>query len=427
MNKTIVDLYYGSNDVKIHLSIDDEKSLREIIADRIRWTRATPLGKESFEPVLDKIERVNPNECIVSPGPYVGKVELDESVIFFHPPKWLSGLSISHIIFMFLKAKEADPKATYLTEFLTTNTTDISDLTEPLYSFFISELDTALNKGIYRSYITKKIVSPQFKGRLDFTNQLKLNISSKAEFATHQQMFSGDNDVNKLLYLANEIVINKSLIDKTIISALQLKRKLPKVTSNTSINTHNINLSRRGNHFKSSLEIAKLIISGHSVSFSGDLTHSFSMVINLFDLFEKYITNELLLRNKKYNPTFQLMFNDSQLPPSSWARRKVYPDIIYSTTNKLIVADIKLKQLNKSGPRLDDVHQIFFYSKMLNLNYGFLIYPLDSDVEETYVFPLIHEGVNPLTIIAYGIPVTIPISDLPNEIDKLNDFLLKHP
>ncbi|MEY2195335.1 McrC family protein [Neobacillus sp. BF23-41] len=420
-------IYYGETGIRIALSPLDELVLRETLEDRERWTRITPNGSEKFEPLFDKLERIDSKNCIVTPGPYVGKIKLLDSDLSFLPPKWLKGLDTSHLIYMMLKSISDEAKTAYLPEFITENRTSVSELNEPLYSFFVNELFKSLKKGIYRTYEHQKIISPRLRGRLDFSRQISLNIRGKALFATEQQVFSEDNEVNQLLFLANKVVLEQSNIHKTLETAQQVKRIFPYLSNTKSLNFKKINLPRRGNHFKSSIELAKLIVSGQSISYEGELANTFSMVINLFDLFEKYVSNELFLRDKNYNNQYHLPLTDSKSASPPWSNRKVYPDIVYSSGSKKMALDVKLKRISNFGPQIEDIYQIFFYSTMLNLRNGILIYPSNLDTEKIFTFPIDHAGANKLQIIAYGLPIVKPVEELSKEIDKLHNFLLKTP
>ncbi|MEH7094486.1 5-methylcytosine restriction system specificity protein McrC [Neobacillus vireti] len=420
-------IYYGKTGIRIALSPMDEIVLKETLDDRERWTRITPNGKEKFEPLFENIERIDSKHCIVTPGPYVGKIKLLDSDLLFLPPTWLKGFDTSHLMYMMIKSMRDEPKAAYLPEFVTENRSSVSELNEPLYSFFVNEAFKALKKGIYRNYEHQKIISPRLRGKLDFSRQISLNIRGKALFATEQQVFSEDNDVNQLLFLANKVVLEQSNSYKTIETAQQVKRILPNLSNTKSFKAKKINLPRRGNHFKSSIELAKLIVSGQSISYEGELANTFSMVINLFDLFEKYVSSELFSRDTNYNNQYPLLLTDSNAASIPWSNRTVYPDIVYSSSTKKMVIDMKLKRISNFGPQIEDIYQIFFYSTMINLKSGILIYPTNSDTEQIYKFPLSHAGADKLQIIAYGLPIVKPVEKLSIEIDKLHSFLLKTP
>jgi 5-methylcytosine-specific restriction endonuclease McrBC regulatory subunit McrC len=426
-NKVQNNIYYGISGTRITLSPLDELLLRETMEDTDRWSRITPAGSKKLEPLFEKLERIDSRHCIVTPGPYIGKIKLLDSELSFLPPKWLKRLDTSHIIYMLVKSNLNEAKAAYLPEFITENPVSVSELNEPLYSLFVNVLFRALKKGSYKAYEQQKVVSPRLRGRLDFPHQISLNSRAKAFFATEQQIFTEDNDINRLLYLANKIVIEKSNVNKTLETAQQIKRILPVVTQINSFNIRKINLARRGFHLKSSLELAKLILSGQSISYEGELANTFSIVINLFDLFEKYVSCELFIRDSNFKNQFCLPLTDSSSVSTQWNKRVVYPDIVYLTNQKELVIDIKLKKISNFGPKIEDIYQLFFYSNMLNLKTGILIYPTDSDTEEIYSFPIAHKGTDKLQIIAYGLPIAKPTDEMSKEIDKLHDFLLKIP
>ncbi|MFW0782348.1 5-methylcytosine restriction system specificity protein McrC [Rossellomorea marisflavi] len=416
-------IYYGEARKRIVLTQIDEILIRETLEDRDRWTRMTPAGIPIEELLLENIERIDSKHCLITPGPYIGKIRLQDSELLFLPPKWLTGLDTSHIMYMLIKSNPFEAKAAYLPEHITENATSVSELNEPLYSFYVNELFKALKKGGYRTYEQQKVISPRLRGRLDFPRQIALNIKAKAAFATEQQVFSIDNDVNRLLLLANKLVSEKSEINSTLEMAQQVKRILPNIPYENKININKINVSRRGNHLKTSIDLAKLILSGQSISFEGELSKTFSLVINLFDLFEKYIASELFNRDNNYNNQFRLPLTDTT-SSLSWSKRGVYPDIIFQSEEKEFVIDVKLKKITNYGPKIDDVYQLFFYSNMFDLTNGIIIYPTNSETEQTHLFPISYAGQKKLDLIAYGLPIVKPINHMSNEIDKLHSFIL---
>lgn len=426
-NKIQNEIYYGSSSTKIVLSRHDELMLKEISEDKERWTRITPNGREKYEPLFEYLEQVDKDSWRVSSGPYVGRVELNDCDLVFLPPTWLNGLTPAHLIYMLIKSIHPEPKTVYLPESSSLNQVGISDLHEPIYSYFTNELFKELNKGVYRKYERANITSSKLRGKINFLQQINLNLRGKPLFATNQEIFSDDNEVNQLLSIANKIVLENSSVAETADMARRIKRMLPNHSYRATRNTKKIKLDRRGNHFKTTLELAQLIVSGKSIHYYGEFKKTISVVINLFDLFESYISSELFSRDSNYDNKFYFQMEYPNPKNSSWGNRKAYPDLVYiSDTNKLVI-DTKLKRISKYGPKIEDIYQIHFYASMLGLENGILVYPTNSETEETYSFPLTYNGLKKQEIIAYGIPITLPPEKLSLEIDKLHKFLLKNP
>ncbi|CAM3051535.1 hypothetical protein PASE110613_14390 [Paenibacillus sediminis] len=410
---------------RISLSYRDETFLQQINKDRERWLRVTPNGKEVYEPLFNEITRNDSRTCTIEPGPYVGLLSLNDCTISFLPPKWLPGFESKHIHYMLYKSNPFAPKTTHLPESISEQTVSSEGFFEPLYSIFANELLASLSKGIYRTYIKEAVDSKKLKGSLNFSRQLLMELKGKPLFATELNNFSNVNEINTLFYIACKIVELHTTNNNTAMLIEQAKMLLPKqLVSIKNLNT--LQLDRRGNHLQWALQLAKLIANKDSFSFRGETSQLFSLLINLFDLFENYVSSELYTRNPNFSHGFEINLVDgssSFIANSSWDQRRVFPDIVYNDGQKKMVLDTKFKKVTAFGPDISDVYQLFFYASMLNIDRGVIIYPSHKDTADIKEFPISFNSKSVKYIVCYGLPIVGTEAQLTEAIDKLYDYL----
>lgn len=420
--KKEINLTYGSGSQKIHFTIQDELALLELIHDSTKWIRMTPLGRPTTEPLCTDFQRINSTTCLITPGPYVGIVSLENCNLVFSPPKWLNNITSRNIFYMLLRANGLHPKTVYLPDSIIDQTISVKGFLEPLYHAFIVETQTSLKKGLFRDYISKEVISSSFKGQLDLTKQIELNSQGKVSFATKQHIFSLENNVNSLLYYACKTVEKNSADSLTLSLAHQAQKMLPKPKSNTLSNIQKIAPTNRSRHLHWAIQLAKLVINRESLSYEGLTGSIFSVVINLFDLFESYVTSELMIRDSLFTRQHELYLVDEALRKSDgWSKKRVFPDIVYLKEPRQVI-DVKFKKITAAGPEISDVYQLFFYASMLDIKTAIIVYPENSD-KVIREFPISNCTSNPIQLICYGLPITGTEENLTQEIKNFYDFL----
>lgn len=423
--KRDIDVYYGEGVRKFAFSQRDEVILRGMLLEKDRWTRTTPSGRKSFEPLVTDFQRLDHNYCSFNPGPYVGIVVLNDAQIIFNAPKWLNGLNNNHLYYMLIRSNPLLPKTVDLPELPSEQTVSVKGLLEPLFNLFVSETFSALKKGVYKTYVKEDIISPNLKGKLDFRRQIKLDIASKPYFSTQQQSFTEKNPINELLYWACKVIEINSKNSKTLALTEQILRLLPKFRENNISKLQFVYPERRGFHLRWAVTLAKLVVNKESVSFEGHREQLFSMVINLFDLFENYVVSELMLRDSKFKNQFEIPFLDQSGNGTNtgWDRRKVFPDIVYNGTKRFVL-DVKMKKIRSSGPDINDIYQIHFYAMLLGVAKAVIVHPISSLTAEIKKFPVSYNPGNSIEIICYGLPIVAAESEMIQAIEEFYRYLM---
>ena len=419
-----IHVYYGEGIQKVELSQRDEVVLRGMLAEQHRWTRITPAGKRSVEPLITDFQRIDGRFCVVNPGPYVGIVALNDVQLIFNSPKWLKGLDNNHLYYMLIRSNPLSPKTVDLPEMPSEQTVSADGLLEPLFNLFVSEAYSALKKGVYKTYVKEENVSPNLKGKLDFRRQIKLEISSKPYFATQRQVFTERNPLNELLFWACKVIESHSNNNRTQALVEQLLKMLPVFKKPNLGNMLVVQPERRGFHLRWAVQLAKLVVNKESISFQGHQEQLFSMVINLFDLFESYVASELMLRDAKFKHQFELPFVDNTvIANNGWDKRRVFPDLVYNDGDKFVL-DVKMKRIRSSGTEIEDIYQLHFYASLLGVSKAVLVHPTNQPIAEIKKFPVSYNPENVIEIICYGLPIVGSREEMTRSIEELYQFLM---
>lgn len=161
-----------------------------------------------------------------------------------------------------------------------------------------------------------------------------------------------------------------------------------------------LNFNRQEKYLANAFEFACLILQNMSYKNIGnDL--SFSLIININILFERYMVN--FLQKNFSNDTFK--YKDSikvaNYKKQNQQKISIEPDLIYQGSHKVII-DIKNKNFDRAVINAD-FYQIYTYCKALNSDTGILIYPYYQNVEPVIINILFDKKIR---IYALGIDIT---------------------
>jgi 5-methylcytosine-specific restriction endonuclease McrBC regulatory subunit McrC len=415
---------YGSSS-SVRLSPADEEALRFMLSDKERWTRRTPKGDVVYEPLVAELYRIDPHRCFIKPGPYVGNISLPETDLEFHPPAWLKGLDNTNILYMLMKSNPLLAQTTYLPEIKSIQQVSFQGITEPIYYVYVKETAEALKKGHYRSYVQRQTNSKNLKGKIDLVRQFKLDVKGSPMFATIQNVFSDNNVINNMLFHAAKMVAVSSSNSETVAIANRISNSLPRPNSALPTNLQKYFPEHRGAHLRRSVELAKLILSNSMLSYYGLNKQLFCLVINLFDLFEKYVTSALIRRNPSFKHQYGLPLGDPDGPgPAHWLKRRIYPDIVYCSARTLVI-DVKLKPLRRYGPDIDDIYQVCFYATQMGTKKALIIYPTSTEADAN-IFPVDFNKANQIDLHTYKLPIATRVEMMEKNLDDLYDYIMTH-
>lgn len=325
-------------------------------------------------------------QLVFRAGKFVGLIPINDRVVIDVKPK----VSVSDLLHIVDRAEEA---VSYL-DFFVRPYKERKETEESLLGLIVRTLLKQLrqveNEGLYKNYARIRETGT-FKPRIDFAKTIQREWCRGNYSRTSNEvfLFTRDNPLNRLIkftiwYCAHylELRSGESEIRQELSSfynlvemvPLDLTRSfLPNVLS--TVESGRIPVLR--NYYLGIARTCLLIISGHSVSLekAGSDVTLLSFILNLEEIFEKYVRNVLRLWAKSNRSEVGVrdgnkgkrnyLFHDSRV-------FDIYPDIyLTSDTKRPLVADVKYK------PKIDehDRYQVISHSASMGAKKAVIIVP----------------------------------------------------
>jgi len=325
-------------------------------------------------------------QLVFKAGKFVGLIPINERVVIDVKPK-VSVADLLHIVDV------AQEEVSFL-EFFVRPYREEKGVEESLLSLMVrtllKQLHQVENEGLYKTYVRVQESGP-FKPRVNFSRTIQRewcrgNFSRTSNDLFH---FTRDHALNRLIkftiwYCGHYLELRSGATEirdelnffynlfETV--PLDLSRSfLPEVHS--TIQSSRIPVLR--NYYLGIAKTCLLIIGDRSVSLEtagSDIT-LLSFILNLEDVFEKYVRKVLSIWAKNERPEVKVrdgnkgrrnyLFHDSKV-------FDIYPDIfLTSGTNRLLVADVKYK------PKSDehDRYQVISHSASMGAKKAVIIVP----------------------------------------------------
>ena len=246
-------------------------------------------------------------------------------------------------------------------------------LLEVFVQMFASNLLSELKKGIYKEYMTEQDNLPVLKGKYLINENLKYNFTKNKIYCEYDE-FSPNNAINQFFLYAVKY-LHKFVKDKKLLKQCELI--FDEVEYKTvDINKLNLHFNRLNSRFKTSFEIAILLLKQSIPLFSQD-KKSFAFLFDMNVLFEKFIARIV-----------QEKYDDVEVPKTyiSFGGLNLKPDIIVKSKNLIIDCKYKILEENELAKR-DDRYQMYVYANNFeNIKTTMLLYPkhldsIDKEIE----------------------------------------------
>ena len=234
---------------------------------------------------------------------------------------------------------------------------------EVFVQMFANGLLQELKKGLYKEYLTKQDNLPVLKGKYLINENLKYNFTKNKIYCEYDE-FSPDNTMNQFFYYAVKH-LQKFVKDKKLLKQCELIFDEVEYRQIDINKLGMVHFNRLNNRFKTSFEIAILLLKQSIPLFSQD-KKSFAFLFDMNILFEKFIARMV----KSMDVSAKIQNKDS------FGDLILKPDIILQ--NQII--DTKYKRIKSiEDIKQSDKLQAFAYG----INYGvdniMLLYPSHLD------------------------------------------------
>lgn len=257
-----------------------------------------------------------------------------------------------------------------------------------IYYLFIQTLERAFLLGLPKEYKDKNYHEAKVMSKVDMAKFIKNDIPFAGKISSANRERQDIGDIVLVLYKALKIVQKESKeLIKPVINALSYLNEIrgPRLVTPNVI--HNA-LNSKALHnpiytpYKKVLEYAKLII--ENTKSNGK--QNFGFLVDVAELFEIYIRKLLQKEFKDWSVTSPKI----ELYKDKFFARKIIPDIVMSSGDKVLVFDTKYKRMNMRGKDqygLGDVDRNDFFQINTYMSYyqnqskkviaGGLLYPME--------------------------------------------------
>ena len=257
-----------------------------------------------------------------------------------------------------------------------------------IYYLFIQTLERAFLLGLPKKYKDKSYHEAKVMGKVDMAKFIKNDIPFAGKISSANRERQDIGDIVLLLHKTLKIVQKESKeLIRPVINALSCLNEIREPRLITPNVIHNA-LNSKALHnpiytpYKKVLEYAKLII--ENTKSNGK--QNFGFLVDVAELFEIYIRKLLQKEFKDWSVTSPKI----ELYKDKFFARKIIPDIVMSSGDKVLVFDTKYKRMNMRGKDqygLGDVDRNDFFQINTYMSYyqnqskkviaGGLLYPME--------------------------------------------------
>lgn len=257
---------------------------------------------------------------------------------------------------------------------------------------YAATLFLELNKGITMRYQQVENNLMALKGALIIPKHIKENLSRNKKYMAYCEYEERivDYELNQIFMAANKLLLKSIKNLETQKMLKQMDHMLDGVTlkSFSKKQLIRIKLDRTNKRFELPLLLAKQFLMNVTASFSAKNETSFSLLFEMNDLFEKYMTT---LIKKLTEHTVHEQHNKYRLLVKEKNKRDIFqlkPDIVVDNGTTQIIIDTKWKSLttgNRSGVKREDLFQMYAYlTRYDHIQTAILLYPQQLALDLDY-------------------------------------------
>lgn len=272
------------------------------------------------------------------------------------------------------------------------------NLYEIFINMYLNDVRTLVKNGLKSTYVTKEDNIKFYKGKLQVSQHIKMNLAHKEKFYMAYDEFLVDRAENRLVkatLLKLQKLTNSSQNSKEI-RQLLIAFELVETSTNYEKDFSKISIDRNTKDYTNLMRWSKVFLFNKSfTSFSGKVS-SRAILFPMEKIFESYVAQQV---RKKFLPNnWEVSIQDKGYHLFLENSRPIFslkPDIVLRKENKIVILDTKWKRLipesrKNYGISSVDMYQMYAYAKKYEEN-GiipeiYVIYPKTKDMIETKYF-----------------------------------------
>ena len=251
------------------------------------------------------------------------------------------------------------------------------DLLTIYIRLYLHEVEKLVRQGLTRNYRRTKTNSPTLRGAIDFSRQIKRNLSLPDQFSIESTVYSKDILSNQIILAALDIIPTVCGDSDILLKQRQLAQAFAGIERISVLPTlvSKVVDKRKTVQYQPALVMAEMLLTQYRPSNRGGNDHVLSILIDMNVLWQDYIFHRL---REAGGETVKATKNLSQhfwSGPENDKPRKIKPDIILEWGHRTIVIDTKWKLPKNFKPSDADLKQIFVYNLYWGAVHGILLYP----------------------------------------------------
>ena len=263
--------------------------------------------------------------------------------------------------------------------------TDKMPVFEVFIRLYIREVQHLVKRGLKSAYYEVEDNLSVFKGKMNFSQQIKHNMVHKERFYVQYDEFGLNRLENRLIKSTLELLVKQSTSVENIKELRKLLMHFEQVQSSMAIDKDfaQVKIDRNSKDYEAILKWSKIFLKRMSFTTFAGKAVAQSLLFPMDKVFESYVGKTLskMLIGKEW--TVNLQDRKYYLFECQFALR---PDIVFRNelTQRTIIIDTKWKLL-KNEPRKNygisqaDMYQMYAYAKKYNTDEIVLIYPKTED------------------------------------------------
>ncbi|MGX6511643.1 McrC family protein [Rhodococcus sp. SJ-2] len=296
-----------------------------------------------------------------------------------------------------------------------------TSLISSVIGFFARTVETALGRGVLRSYEARAEQLVALRGRLDVAGQFR-QAGVLTPLACTYDEFSEDVVENRALRAAIRLALRVPRVAPDDRQRLMRQLVALESVADVSVSTESIDaihLTRLNRHYAPALGLARLILANLTLTDAHGATSAPSFMVDMNDLFQRFVTERLrrALQGRLEvvaEPTVHLGL-DRQV--------SMRPDLVFRNLDgsARYVGDIKYKLALDARGRSSDYYQLLAYTTAMDLPEGVLVYCRRHG----------EPGHRPVTVknsgkrlVLRSIDLTGPAQEVDDEIESLADAIV---
>ena len=339
-----------------------EESRLSLTPEDARFIAAGELGRK-----IQIWRSAQSDEYILNPEQHVGVAQLPSGRLLEIQPK----VPVENIFYMLAKSVGAS---------WTENDAQLNrfdDILELIAELFADEAEQIVAGGLHRTYQEKQENLSMVRGRIDFSEDLRLNSFMRHKTYCKYDELTLDIPENQVIFQTSQILNGWGFSNKelsTRLSNIGQSLSILTPTNFTGSVVEEFIYNRMTEHYRPIHRLCQLLLDGASLSEHSGSHDNPAFIVDMNVLFEKFITQSLQenIKGSKYSVEEQF-----RLHLDKTKKYLMRPDIVLRDVSQVaLVADCKYKKLTNSMSSHADMYQVLSYCIATASHHGILIYPL---------------------------------------------------